>query len=66
MRNEIPGNAQLAIDTSSYTRDRARAFGAWNSYAWSTPKSAAFFAAIIVLALLLAQILELVIGRQPG
>ena len=47
-------------------RDPARASGNRDGYMWSTPKAAAFFIAIIVLALILAQLLALVIDLQPG
>jgi hypothetical protein len=37
-----------------------------NRRAWSTPRSAAFFAAIIVLALILARLLAPLLRLAPG
>ena len=47
-------------------RGREAAMGARSRPAWGTPTSAAFFVAIIVLALVLARLLAPLIDLHPG
>jgi hypothetical protein len=51
----------LAVYTAAAERDRTPASWLQDGYYWSTVQSAAFLAAIIVLALILAGLLALVI-----
>lgn len=53
--------ARLAVYAAAAERDRAPASWEQDGHYWSTVQSAAFFAAIIVLALILAGLLALVI-----